>query len=402
MKDLVRQFRNLFVSLQLTVVLLALGIVLVFAATLDQTNLGVWAVQDKYFRSFFVLWKVGDIPVPVFPGGYLVGGFLFFNLLASHIYRFKFSWKKAGIFLTHVGLLVLLVGELLTGLWQEEFSMRLEKDLARNYSESYLRNELAVIQSDDGKTDNVTAIPEGLLARKGSIEVPELPFRIVVKDYFPNAGLVAAGSVRLDATPITLSDGQKAVLLPQPMTYKQDERNLPGAVIELVALNGGSLGSFMLAAQGGPAVPGRLLVLPHEVTHAGKTWKVILRFKREYKPFTLTLLEFKHDVYTGTDIPKNFSSRVRLTSPDSQDNQEALIYMNNPFRYAGLTFYQASFERDETGATNDKVTVLQVVRNPSRHLPYISCILMGLGLLVQFGIHLFAFLGKRRAAAAAI
>ena len=69
--------------------------------------------------------------------------------------------------------------------------------------------------------------------------------------------------------------------------------------------------------------------------------------------------------------------------------------MNNPLRYAGLTFYQASFEPG-----NDKVTILQVVRNPSWLLPYIACSLMTFGLLLQFGIHLVGFVQKRRGPAA--
>jgi hypothetical protein len=65
--------------------------------------------------------------------------------------------------------------------------------------------------------------------------------------------------------------------------------------------------------------------------------------------------------------------------------------MNNPLRYAGYTFYQASFEPG-----NDKVTILQVVRNPSWLIPYIACSLMTLGLLWQFTIHLLGFIAKRR------
>ena len=38
MNDTVRQFRNFFVSLRLTVVLLVLSIVLIFVATIDQVN----------------------------------------------------------------------------------------------------------------------------------------------------------------------------------------------------------------------------------------------------------------------------------------------------------------------------------------------------------------------------
>ena len=85
----------------------------------------------------------------------------------------------------------------------------------------------------------------------------------------------------------------------------------------------------------------------------------MLRPRRDYKPFSLQLLDFQHDIYPGTDIPKNFSSRVVLERPDKSEKREVLIYMNNPLRYAGETYYQASFDQDNHG------TILQVVRNPS-------------------------------------
>ena len=66
--------------------------------------------------------------------------------------------------------------------------------------------------------------------------------------------------------------------------------------------------------------------------------------------------------------------------------------MNNPLRYAGLTFYQYQMD------TEHNTSVLQVVHNPGWLLPYISCVMMTLGLVVQFGLHLAGFIGKRRAA----
>src|SRR4051812_13152699 len=108
MPDIVRQFRDFFVSLKLTVVLLALSLVLIFWATIAQVDLGIWGVQEKFFHTFFVLERIPntEIPVPVFPGGYFIGGLLLINLIAAHIYRFKLTWKKAGIFLTHLGLIL--------------------------------------------------------------------------------------------------------------------------------------------------------------------------------------------------------------------------------------------------------------------------------------------------------
>ena len=62
--------------------------------------------------------------------------------------------------------------------------------------------------------------------------------------------------------------------------------------------------------------------------------------------------------------------------------------MNHPLRYAGETFFQASFKRGDEG------TVLQVVRNPGWLIPYISCAAISLGLLIHFTMVLTKFLSR--------
>jgi hypothetical protein len=44
----------------------------------------------------------------------------------------------------------------------------------------------------------------------------------------------------------------------------------------------------------------------------------------------------------------------------------------------------------------NKVTILQVVRNPGWLTPYLACGIVTAGLIVQFLIHLVGFAGKRR------
>ena len=61
MKPWLRSLRDTLVSLRLTLILLGFSLVLIFAATLDQGNLGIWAVQEKYFRTFVVFTLVGSI-----------------------------------------------------------------------------------------------------------------------------------------------------------------------------------------------------------------------------------------------------------------------------------------------------------------------------------------------------
>ena len=63
--------------------------------------------------------------------------------------------------------------------------------------------------------------------------------------------------------------------------------------------------------------------------------------------------------------------------------------MNHPLRYAGLTFYQASYKPDGSG------TVLQVVCNPGWLLPYVACLLVGGGMVLHFVQSLVAFLRRR-------
>lgn len=40
-------------------------------------------------------------------------------------------------------------------------------------------------------------------------------------------------------------------------------------------------------------------------------------------------------------------------------------------------------------------TILQVVRNPGWTMPYLSCLIVGIGLLYHFGITLYKFIDRR-------
>jgi cytochrome c biogenesis protein ResB len=136
---------------------------------------------------------------------------------------------------------------------------------------------------------------------------------------------------------------------------------------------------------------------PQEFDYKGKSYRLAVRFTRYYKPFSLKLESFTHERYRGTDIPKNFASVIRIQRPATGEDREVKIFMNNPLRYHGETFYQAGYHPDNDKLTH-KITILQVVHNPSWLTPYFSCALVALGLVVQFGQHLFGFVQKRRTA----
>ncbi|HXL26259.1 MAG TPA: cytochrome c biogenesis protein ResB [Chthoniobacterales bacterium] len=377
--NLVRFFKPL-ASLKLTIVCLACAMVLVFVGTLDQVQIGVYEAQLRYFKSFFLYFSLpgSQLKIPWLPGGYTLGGILLVNLVAAHVSRFKLSWKKTGILILHSGLILMLVGQLVTSVFEEESQVQLDRGQTKNYSESPYLDELAIIDSSGANTDEVISVPASRLAKGRSISLPEAGLTLQVNDFYENAALVGSNQLPSENYP-HLRVGPMAVAVPIPRTYKQDERNQPAASVSLMQ-NGQQIGSWSLAS-GFPQ--------PIQFRAGPKPFAIVLRPKRYYRPFSITLEEFRHDRYAGTEIAKNFSSKVRLIDPSVHENREALIFMNHPLRYAGLTFYQAGF------GNNDATTVLQVMKNPSWLVPYISCGMMALGLVIQFGMHLISFVRRR-------
>jgi len=117
---------------------------------------------------------------------------------------------------------------------------------------------------------------------------------------------------------------------------------------------------------------------------------MLLRFERTYKPYSVYLSKFRFDRYAGTDKPKDYSSIVKLEDPEREVVRDVRIWMNNPLRYRGDTLYQSGFDE-----ATEKGTVLQVVENRGWMAPYVGCMIVAIGLLGQFQLHLMQFLRKR-------
>ena len=369
-------------SLRLTVICLGLGMLIVFLGTLAQVHLGIHAVQARYFQSLVIFWSPPGAgwKIPILPGGYLLGAVLLVNLIAAHAVRFQLTKKKIGIILLHLGVILLLIGQLLTGLFARETQMRIDEGQTAGYSEAPREVELAVIDRSDPNFDQVVAIPEAALARGGTIQNPTLPFTLKIRQFMGNTHLaMRAQAPQAPPSLATAGVGPKIVAAEAPRTVKDDERDLSSAYVEVQGVEG-SLGIWLVS---------NALPEAQALTVNGRSYELVMRQRRFYKQFALTLLDFAHDRYAGTDIPKNFSSRVRLVDLDRKENREVLISMNDPLRHRGFTFYQSGFDN------NDQTTILQVVKNPAMLLPYIACGLVAAGLLVQFSMHLLGFIRKR-------
>jgi ResB-like family len=371
-----------FGSLRLTVVCLALALVLVFWGTLAQVELGLYKAQNEFFRSFFIYWgpKGGSWRIPIFPGGYLIGGVLLINLVVSQLRRFTFSASKVGLWMVHFGLILLLLGQLLTDLLSRESVLHLREGEAKNYSETERNAELAITDVTDPDADRVVAIPQNVLAGQKSVQPGDLPFTVRVKQFLPNSRVQERASTATEPPAATQGAGAQATLQELPRETEMDKRDVPSAIVEVVTPQG-SLGTWLVS---------EYVEQPQSFTWNNRTYQLAMRPHRDYKPYSIQLLKFQHDVYAGTDIPKNFSSRILLERPSTGEKREVLVKMNSPLRYAGETYYQASYDPD------DKGSILQVVHNPSWLTPYLSCVLVGAGLVIHFATHLLGFAFRRR------
>jgi hypothetical protein len=386
MMNALRRLLDVFCSLRLTLFCLAAAFVLVFAGTLAQVRFGLYIVQEEYFQSWLIWWQApsGNFSLPVFPGGHLIGALLLVNLIASMITRNIWSWKKLGIQFIHVGIIIMLAGGLATDLFSVHSYMRIKEGGTSNYSEDSMRMELAVIDMSDPETEQVTAVPGERLADGGTIIHDSLPFRMEVRGFYQNSKLQMIGQGGTSVPASTQGTGARVAVTTKPRATRMDERDSMSAVLEIIPAKGGeSLGTWLVSDA---------LAAAQEFECDGRKWSIQLRPTRYYKPYSLSLLDFTHETYPGTQIPKNFSSKVNLADAEMDENRQVLIYMNHPLRYRGDTYYQSGFEPDNSG------TVLQVVRNPSYQAPYVACAVVSLGLIYQFVFHLAAFSRRKKPA----
>ncbi len=504
-----RSLWKFLTSLRVTIVLLGCAIFLVFIGTVAQADEGLYQVQNRYFRHWIVvgttLWG-HKMPWLIWPGGYTLGVGLLVNLIAAHIKRFQWSMSKVGIHLTHLGIIILLVGQLATDMLQVESRMVFNEGETDNYIERARYHELAIITESGKDQEQVVAVPEPLIVKGQDIKNPNLPFTVRVKDFGSNGEIVShskileaavklttalatldsefstvdgivpqaeraqempgrvevwraalkavgendvenivAAAKRVAAQPdkegklrtelktrfrgqmlerfanmpgrddpetaramryasqkigagqtITAESlaaasadgaGARFLLQPLPEVKDMDTRTLPYAVLEFIGADGKSLGTWLTS-----------VALREQTVKVGdKTVRVALREERQYLPYTIKLLHATHKVYAGSDIPKDFRSRVQIDNPVSKENRETEISMNDPLRYGGLAFYQYQMTKDEFDRAPGQ-SVLQVVHNPSWLVPYIGCLVVAAGMLWQFLHHLVGFISKRRPA----
>ena len=362
---------RVIVSTELSVVGMAVLMALVLMCTIAQVQMGTYGAVEHFMRHFLVWGRLGNLEIPVFPGGALVGLVLTVILVGSLFARMVWSFRKLGLWVVHVGLILLFAGEFVSAAFQQDMRMAIEVGQTVGFLESARETELAIIDTTAPGYDEVFAISASTLAEFVTVDLPNTAITLNVRRFFPNADL--SDRAPSDPPPVaTMGVGRGVTIVERDVATSDDEVNRVSALIEPVTA-GRSQGVWLVS---------RVVDVPQSFTHDGHTYQLSMRPRRTYLPYTIGLKKFTHAVYAGTDIPKDFSSLVHISNPVRGEERDVLVYMNQPLRYDGKAFYQASFGKGDT------LSILQVVENPGWLLPYVSCLLVTLGLLFHFVVSL--------------
>lgn len=399
-------------SLRLTVVLFVLSGILVFWGTWAQRDAGIWDVMRDYFRGFIAwipvkvltffslpaAWSVNQVTIP-FPGGWTLGFLLLFNLLAAHAVRFKFSWKRSGILILHAGIIIMMLGEFFTGLSARERMMVIFEGETVGHLQDNRSMELAIVTpaqgggpDDEHKKDEIFAVYrpgiEKAIEKKSVIADPSLPFQVKILEFHENSdfGEVDPGHPKAAAT---RGYGATLVFKPEPViagANPDQKHEDPYVVVELLDKGGASLGTYAMSFNTG------YFFGAEKIKIGGKTYEMSFRPKREYLDgMTVTLVKAIEKKHPNMDMAKDYRSVVLLKDPANKVDRELEIWMNNPLRHNGWTFFQANMG----SRFGVPFTGLQVVRNWAWTWPYIACAVVALGMLIHFGGTLINFIDKQ-------
>lgn len=334
-------------------------IVLLVAGTWAQRSIGLYQAQQQFF-SCFITW-IGPVPTP---GGYTVMGLVFLGLVTKIGLKSPLSWKKLGIAVCHLGGLLLLLGGFLTALFSREGNMVLQEGGSADFYSDYHKTEFVVTDTSQAEHDPFTSFGPGWLHTGKALKHERFPFVIHIQQCFSNVIWVRRETPEGGAYKGFL----KIFNLIEAPPNKEAEKNVSGCIFEVSGAGEEKNGTYGIF-EGMP--------IPQTVRLSERTYVLSLQRARMHLPFRIHLIDFEKKMHPATNIAKSYQSTVEVM--DGAFTQKKVIQMNEPLRYKGYTFYQASFI-EEGGA---EISVLAVVKNAGRLFPYISSIIMCLGIILN-------------------
>lgn len=375
-----------------TCLLLMLAL-LTWLATMEQVEHGLYPTLRKYFdwRAWYIKpdWPMEWLPeingnkltLPL-PGGYWVCVVLFVNLVLGGIVRARKGWKKAGALVSHCGILLLLAAGAVAHVFEQRGHVALYPGESSDVAEDYLAYNIEIAEIVDGKLGTIHVIDSKHLTdvtgdQERLFRLPNLPFDLGVTGYMPNARAVSVNEM---APPDRQRVTDGYFFIQQP-TQTQSERDVPGLRALIVNRDGKPGPEFLLSGAA---------FYPYTLKMGDRVFAINLTKRLWPLPFSVRLEKFTADFYPGTFKAKSYVSEVTRT--ENGHGSHVVIQMNEPMRYEGITFFQASYGPEGAQPGDRMFSVFEVVKNPSDKWPEYSLYVVAAGMLVHFVSKFVVFL----------
>jgi hypothetical protein len=355
-----------------TALLILLGL-LTWFATLEQIDNGLHATLNKYFhwKAWYLFPEINGkmVPLPL-PGGYWVGALLLLNLTLGGVIRIRKGWKHAGNLISHLGIVLMLVAGGVAHHFSEHGNMLVREGATNDAAEDFFEYTVEVTEIKNNKPSTIHVIRGASLddlsgARNRVFRFPNLPFDLEVAGYLTHAVPVAVNE-RAPTHEEREVDGYYLLGLPSEI---KAEANTAACYARVIHRDGSKSAPFILA---GTAFH------PFTVRHGDRVFTVDMRKRLWPMPFAVRLDRFTAEFHPGTMKPSKFVSNI--TRIENGGEAKVVIRMNEPMRYEGLTFFQASY--DQSGGT--MASVFEVVKNPADRWPQYSLYVVACGMLITF------------------
>lgn len=316
--------------------------VLTVIGTIIQKDIGLYDAVRFYFHSF-IAW-IGPIPTP---GGLTVLGLIFISLVVNFLFYSNWSWRKAGINLSHFGILLLLFGGILTIVTKEEGFVIIPEGAQKNYFADYHDRVVKI-------GDEVFDFDE--IEKGQSLTTKDITFNIL--DKCDNCSARAPSGIYENLRGLAVN--MELYGIPSELNK---EVNFSGLVIDVIEPKDDQ-GTYIIMED----IPKNPILNDVEIK---------LTRAQTPLPFSVELQDFRKIDYPGTMKAREFESDIIVHSNGNE--WPITISMNKPLRYKGYTLYQSSFDQSAQG----EVTVLTAVKNAGHIFPYISTFVVLVGLLLH-------------------
>ena len=340
-------------------------VVLVVIGTIAQKYFGLQASLEKYFSAWFI--QPMDMPLYL-PSGRLIMAIITLSLTAKLIMGSKWKIKMIGINITHVGVLLLMIGGIVTAFTTTEGNIAIQEGEKSSTFKDFHQLEIAVTDRSPAEHDEITAFTDGFFSNQETFSDEKVPLTFKVIHFYKNCQ-----PVERPQSEITPQHKQRAsrLILKELPTDKSD-RNLGGVEVEISGASSDDNGIYIFINHpqwGATTLSG----------NDQKSYDIELRPRHYQLPFTIQLKDFEKLDHAGTMMARAYSSKVTVT--EGASTEDTKIYMNHPLRRGGYTLYQSSF--DQSNPSGVETSIFQVVHNQGRLMPYIAIVVITLGLLIH-------------------